>query len=125
MCMSYYDPRSSAARCLLAVRWESTHSAAQGGEAGVVQKLIGLDEGRDGLAPLCDMDLGDGTEAARGTGEVSNPPRVDAHQAGASGVNGGQVGAHDQDPGSSRRAHDRAVSFHADDAVDDGQVGAD
>src|SRR5271166_359636 len=58
---------------------ESTGSAAQAGEAGVVQKLIALDEGRDDLAPLSDMGLGDGTEPARGTGEVGNPPRVDAH----------------------------------------------
>ena len=38
----------------------------------MVQKLIALDEGRDGLAPLSDMGLGDGTEPARGTGKVTS-----------------------------------------------------
>ena len=46
---------------------------------------------------------------------------IDAHDAAAGGVDGGQIGTHHQDAGLLRSALDRAVAFHAHDAVHQAQ----
>ncbi len=78
--------------------------------------------GRNRLASLADVPLGDRPEPAGRRGEVGDPPGVDLHETRRRGVDGRQVRAHDQDARGPRGAHDRAVPLHAGDPVDDRQV---
>lgn len=48
--------------------------------------------------------------------------RINTHDAAACGIHSGKVLSHDKHPGLFRRAHDRAVSFHSSDAINDGKV---
>ena len=57
--------------------------------------------------------------------EIFEAAGLQAHQAGGGGVDGREVRAQHQQARGDRVAHDRAVALHADDAVDDRQVGAD
>ena len=72
-----------------------------GGDA--VDELEIGPHGRDGLAALQDVLRRDGSEPAVSGSEVVDLERVDPHDSGGGGIDGGQVPAHDEYPGRFRR----------------------
>src|SRR3954451_22619026 len=58
-------------------------SNAEPFETRIIEQLIGLREGLDGLASLEDVVFGDGAEPTGGVREVGDPPGIEAHEASA------------------------------------------
>src|SRR5271157_168421 len=77
------------------------------------------------LTSLKNVRFLDGPQSSGRSGEVSNLLWIDAHNPGAGRVGGNKVCSHHDHSGLLGLPHDRAIAFHADDAVNYREVRSD